>query len=389
MMKNLATNKLLLLWGALTLTLAVSWVLAQSNTPITIGTNRFTAIQHIKEVHLNQKKEGKVSKVWLMNTWGTTLGIASVVLGQWGKVDKMEKLNNTTDENSSIIAGVGNKNTAGEWSFLVGGKNNTASTGGQQKDTNNAVIFWGSENKNQAPNGVILSSTKATLGTEASGAVAVAATNVIINAENSAAYGGSNVKIQPGASESFVLGSNVEIASWGIFAFNVKPETLTWKKQWTFLVNADYGMIVGTNDAKSKDIQLTIGGALRVGAWSETDPSNFPEGTIFRRACQGNTLSCLCMKWSDGLKSVSNNTLCNDVCKNWANACKWAAKCWDKARKYEKAETTRRPISQFCGEGSALTGTAPGFPMSWGPKVTWTCVSPSGGNPVTCEASRK
>jgi hypothetical protein len=26
----------------------------------------------------------------------------------------MEKLNNTTDENSSIIAGVGNKNTAGE-----------------------------------------------------------------------------------------------------------------------------------------------------------------------------------------------------------------------------------------------------------------------------------
>ena len=324
-----------------------------------------------------------------MNTWGTTLGIASVVLGQWGKVDKMEKLNNTTDENSSIIAGIGNKNTAGEGSFLVGGKNNTASTGGQQKDTNNAVIFWGSENNNQAPNGVILSSTKATLGTEASGAVAVAATNVIINAENSAAYGGSNVKIQPGASESFVLGSNVEIASWGIFAFNVKPETLTWKKQWTFLVNADYGMIVGTSDAKSKDIQLTIGGALRVGAWSETNPNNFPEGTIFRRACQGNTLSCLCMKWSDGLKSVSNNTLCNDVCKNWANACKWAAKCGDKARKYEKAETTRRPISQFCGEGSALTGTAPGFPISWGPKVTWTCVSPSGGNPVTCEASRK
>jgi hypothetical protein len=31
-------------------------------------------------------------------------------------------------------------------------------------------------------------------------------------------------------------------------------------------VNADYGMIVGTNDAESKDIQLTIGGALRVGA---------------------------------------------------------------------------------------------------------------------------
>ena len=56
-------------------------------------------------------------------------------------MDKMEKLNNTTDENSSIIAGVGNKNTAGEGSFLVGGKNNTASTGGQQKDTNNAVIF--------------------------------------------------------------------------------------------------------------------------------------------------------------------------------------------------------------------------------------------------------
>jgi len=26
----------------------------------------------------------------------------------------MEKLNNTTDENSSIIAGIGNKNTAGE-----------------------------------------------------------------------------------------------------------------------------------------------------------------------------------------------------------------------------------------------------------------------------------
>jgi len=41
----------------------------------------------------------------------------------------------------------------------------------------------------------------------------VAATNVIINAENSAAYGGTKVKIQPGASESFVLGSNVEIAS--------------------------------------------------------------------------------------------------------------------------------------------------------------------------------
>lgn len=105
-MKHLAFKKLIPSFALGLIVLGCLWVIAQSSddgNSLTIDTDKFAAVQHIQQVHLNQKEGGKtLDKIGISNVSGDTLGI--------GKIDPMTDrvvgFSNTTDtEASSIIAG--------------------------------------------------------------------------------------------------------------------------------------------------------------------------------------------------------------------------------------------------------------------------------------------
>lgn len=115
--------------------------------------------------------------------------------------------------------------------------------------------------------------------------MAIAVRNANIQGANTAAYIGENIQVTSGAKESLVLGSNIELSKEGVFVFNMKSGVFQPQKEHTFLVNAEHGMIVGTDTSADKLVQLTVAGALRVG-----NESCSPEkkGAIFKRG------GCIC-----------------------------------------------------------------------------------------------
>lgn len=131
----------------------------------------------------------------------------------------------------------------------------------------------------------MLVSSGVTLGAAAEGSVAIAVRNANIQGANTAAYVGENIQVTPSAKESLVLGSNVTLDKEGVFVFNMKSGVFLPQKEHTFLVNAEHGMIVGTNTSADKLVQLTVAGALRVG-----NESCSPEkkGAIFKKE------GCIC-----------------------------------------------------------------------------------------------
>lgn len=105
-MKKLSLKNVLSVSGAVLFTFCCIWMVAQSNAnddaSIMIDTDRYTATQHIQEVHLNQKDSA--TKVGIKNLSGVTLGVG-VISG-----DRVGGLNNITNSGSSVVAGVGNRN---------------------------------------------------------------------------------------------------------------------------------------------------------------------------------------------------------------------------------------------------------------------------------------
>lgn len=358
-MKKLATKRRISFFGLLLMMTGAFWILAESNAQesatLLIETDRFTAVQNIKQVHLNEKNGSLINKVGLMNTGGTTLGIGPVKripLGNGTAIELVTDLRNTADTQSSVVAGSGNHNQAGTGSLVIGGRDNRLEK--MISDTTNSVILGGKTNTSLAQNTAILASSGVQLSPQAQGSVAIGAVNAYIRAKNSAAYAGKNILISSGASESLALGSNIVLSKGGIFAFNAKKNMiLTGVKEHTFLINAEHGMIVGTNTSQNPAIQLTISGAVRVG--KEACDAH-KAGAIFKKSCSSPAgASCLCAcAAGNKVESVSNNPACKKVCEGTATSCAVSATCGDRAIMHEAAELNWRPFSEFCGNGSSL-----------------------------------
>lgn len=386
-MKKSSIKNVSLVWGAALLISGCIWIVAQSNandeTAITIDTNRYTATQHIQEVHLNDKSSS--TRVWLKNEDSLVLGV-----GEVGTDERVGKLKNSVGGEASVIGGRDNKNWWSESSLIVGGENNLLAHGKL-----GSVVMGGKTNQVNSSETVVLASKGSS--TEGSGAVAVAVDSGLVLGENSLFFAGNNSYVKK--NDSMVVGSTVMMEGAWSFAFNAKREGIGVETDHTFIVNADHGLIVGTNKNNGTGVSLTVNGAVRVWeAKGSAKDDDKQEGAIFRVACSSPVgASCLCVNVEWQIKSMSSNPACDAVCGGDKSAsCTANDLCGTRAITYAAAETGRRANTTFCAlgshksgpGGSALLVGSTNFPKMW-EIVKWHCTSDFGGGTYQCLATRK
>ena len=373
-MKKPSVKDLFAVWGVILFVSAGIWIVAQSNAndeaPIMIDTNKYTATQHIQEVHLNDTSSSK--KIWLKNQDGLVLGVGSV-----GVDERVGKLKNDAGGASAVIAGSGNGNWWSESSLIVGGENNQLANG-----KIGSVVMGGKANQVDSSETVVLASKDS--ATHGTGAVVVAVDGGEVFGENSLSFAGDAIVRK---NDSMVIGSAVMMDGAWSFVFNGREQQgIIVDTDHSFIVNADHGLIVGTNKNNGSGIGLTVNGAVKVGEARGND--NMQTGAIFRVACSSPAgASCLCANISGQVKSISSNPACNNVCAGKSKQCFLDAKCGTRAITYAAAETTRRANTDFCTVGSHVQGADPRFPNVG--EVSWTCVSDFGGASANCSAKKK
>ena len=373
-MKKPSVKDLFAVWGVVLFVSAGIWIVAQSNAndeaPIMIDTNKYTATQHIQEVHLNDTSSSK--KIWLKNQDGLVLGVGSV-----GVDERVGKLKNDAGGASAVIAGSGNGNWWSESSLIVGGENNQLANG-----KIGSVVMGGKANQvNSSETVVLASKDSATHGT---GAVVVAVDRGEVFGENSLSFAGDAIVRR---NDSMVIGSAVMMNGEWSFVFNGREQQgIDVNTDNSFIVGANNGLIIGTNKNNGSGIGLTVNGAVKVGEARGND--NMQTGAIFRVACSSPAgASCLCANISGQVKSISSNPACDNVCTGKSKQCFLDAKCGTRAITYAAAETTRRANTDFCTVGSHVQGADPRFPNVG--EVSWTCVSDFGGASANCSAKKK
>ena len=373
-MKKPSVKDLFAVWGVILFVSAGIWIVAQSNAndeaPIMIDTNKYTATQHIQEVHLNDTSSSK--KIWLKNQDGLVLGVGSV-----GVDERVGKLKNDAGGASAVIAGSGNGNWWSESSLIVGGENNQLANG-----KIGSVVMGGKANQVDSSETVVLASKDS--ATHGTGAVVVAVDRGEVFGENSLSFAGDAIVRR---NDSMVIGSAVMMNGEWSFVFNGREQQgIDVNTDNSFIVGANNGLIIGTNKNNGSGIGLTVNGAVKVGEARGND--NMQTGAIFRVACSSPAgASCLCANISGQVKSISSNPACNNVCAGKSKQCFLDAKCGTRAITYAAAETTRRANTDFCTVGSHVQGADPRFPNVG--EVSWTCVSDFGGASANCSAKKK
>ena len=397
-MKKPSVKDLFAVWGVILFVSAGIWIVAQSNAndeaPIMIDTNKYTATQHIQEVHLNDTSSSK--KIWLKNQDGLVLGVGSV-----GVDERVGKLKNDAGGASAVIAGSGNGNWWSESSLIVGGENNQLANG-----KIGSVVMGGKANQvNSSETVVLASKDSATHGT---GAVVVAVDRGEVFGENSLSFAGDAIVRR---NDSMVIGSAVMMNGEWSFVFNGREQQgIDVNTDNSFIVGANNGLIIGTNKNNGSGIGLTVNGAVKVGEARGND--NMQTGAIFRVACSSPAgASCLCANISGQVKSISSNPACDAVCGGDKSAsCTADDLCGTRAITYAAAETGRRANTTFCAlgshksgprgssllvestnfpkRGSSLLVESTNFPKMW-EIVKWHCTSDFGGGTYQCLATRK
>ncbi|MDO4714514.1 MAG: hypothetical protein Q4B28_07970, partial [bacterium] len=172
------------------------------------------------------------------------------------------------------------------------------------------------------------------------------------------------------------MGNKVTITTPGTFAFNAKDQTLTPTEANSFVVDADYGMIINKPSSIDREIQLNVGGAIRVG---EVNKGDTTPALVQKK--EGNH-SCVCF----GNAAVTQTQACELICSGQAPSIQPA--CGPNAKNYGNADHNWEGISQeaFCARGNLDPNFAKSFPLP-GNSRSWTCEGV--GHPtITCTATR-
>ena len=115
------------------------------------------------------------------------------------------------------------------------------------------------------------------------------------------------------------------------------------------VVNADNGLIINTNNSNNQKIQLTVNGAIKLGAVTNAPTQTSPYISTKR---VGN-VSCICAKTNNGISALSkysrNNKqiadLCQKVCDNQNTTL--TAQCGAAATNYPLTQT-QWSTDDFC-----------------------------------------
>ena len=290
---------------------------------------------------------------------------------------------NTLQNNASIIGSTNSVNTS-SGAFLI------ATNSGRVEGESMQSFVWGASNTTLNGYNAIAVATKNT-NLQANNTLALAAKDSTVSARDSVVLGGERITINPAGEASLAVWSKINVlGASGALVFNGKPSLLQvdTASAHTMVVNADNGLIINTNNSNNQKIQLTVNGAIKLGAVANQTTPTSPYISVKTR---GN-VTCVCGKVNNQNSALSKYTrgnkqiadLCQKVCDDQNTTL--TAQCGAAATNYPLTQT-QWSTDDFCQWGLGHAGAKPTFP-TFGGQVSWTCESfPSGG--PTCTATRK
>ena len=133
--------------------------------------------------------------------------------------------------------------------------------------------------------------------------------------------------------------------------FNAKNERLTLNNESnnTFVINAENGLIVNTNTSANPKIQLTVSGAIKLGAVANAPAQTSPYISVKTRG----SVTCVCGKVNNQNSALSKYTrgnkqiadLCQKVCDDQNTTL--TAQCGAAATNYPLTQT-QWSTDDFC-----------------------------------------
>ena len=354
-------------------------VFAQQNGALDIDSTNQDLFSDLKAVFFLERKEdnNEIDSIVRLNVSNGTVVSAPTSDLAGGEAK------NTLQNNASIIGSTNSANTS-SGAFLIA--TNSSRVQGESMQS----FVWGASNTTLNGYNAIAVATKNT-NLKADNTLALAAKDSTVLARDSVVLGGENITIDPAGQASLAVWSQINVlGASGALVFNgkVSPLQVDTASAHTMVVNADNGLIINTNNSNNQKIQLTVNGAIKLGAVANQTTPTSPYISVKTR---GN-VTCVCGKVNNQNSALSKYTrgnkqiadLCQKVCDDQNTTL--TAQCGAAATNYPLTQT-QWSTDDFCQWGLGHAGANPTFPTLGG-QVSWTCESfPSGG--PTCTATRK
>lgn len=354
-------------------------VFAQQNGALDIDSTNQDLFSDLKAVFFLERKEdnNEINSIVRLNVSNGTVVSAPTSDLAGGEAK------NTLQNNASIIGSINSVNTS-SGAFLI------ATNSGRVEGESMQSFVWGASNTTLNGYNAIAVATKNTK-LEADNTLALAAKDSTVLARDSVVLGGERITINPAGEASLAVWSKINVlGASGALVFNGKPSLLQvdTASAHTMVVNADNGLIINTNNSNNQKIQLTVNGAIKLGAVANQTTPTSPYISVKTKG----SVTCVCGRVSNQNSALSKYTrgnkqiadLCQKVCDDQNTTL--TAQCGAAATNYPLTQT-QWSTDDFCQWGLGHAGTKPTFPTLGG-QVSWTCESfPSGG--PTCTATRK
>lgn len=358
-------------------------VFAQQNGALDIDSTNQDLFSDLKAVFFlerkdnNEKDNNEINSIVRLNVSNGTVVSAPTSDLAGGEAK------NTLQNNASIIGSTNSVNTS-SGAFLI------ATNSGRVEGESMQSFVWGASNTTLKGYNAIAVATKNT-NLQADNTLALAAKDSTVSAKDSVVLGGERITINPAGEASLAVWSKINVlGASGALVFNGKPSLLQvdTASAHTMVVNADNGLIINTNNSNNQKIQLTVNGAIKLGAVANQTTPTSPYISVKTKG----SVTCVCGRVSNQNSALSKYTrgnkqiadLCQKVCDDQNTTL--TAQCGAAATNYPLTQT-QWSTDDFCQWGLGHAGTKPTFPTLGG-QVSWTCESfPSGG--PTCTATRK
>ena len=352
-------------------------VFAQQNGALDIDSTNQDLFSDLKAVFFLDRNGDEIDSIVRLNVSNGTVVSAPTSDLTGGEAK------NTLQNNASIIGSTNSVNTS-SGAFLIA--TNSSRVQGESMQS----FVWGASNTTLNGYNAIAVATKNT-NLNADNTLALAAKDSTVSASDSVVLGGESITINPGSQASLAVWSKINVlGASGALVFNGKtiPLQVDTASAHTMVVNADNGLIINTNNSNNQKIQLTVNGAIKLGAVANAPAQASPYISVKTKG----SVTCVCGKVNNQNSALSKYTrgnkqiadLCQKVCDDQNTTL--TAQCGAAATNYPLTQT-QWSTDDFCQWGLGHAGAKPTFPALGG-QVSWTCESfPSGG--PTCTATRK